>query len=78
MGAVCLVKPVRKTKTFTANNASGGPTVKVHSGTDMKPDGGNTWSVETISLRASYVGPVLEGILHKMEENWNENPDVEP
>jgi hypothetical protein len=72
------VKPVRKTKKFTTQSAGGGTAVKVHIGTDMKPDGGNTWSVEAMSLRASYVGPVLEGILHKMEENWNENPDLEP
>ena len=44
----------------------------------MKPAGENEWSVEAISLRASYVGPVLEGILQKMEEGWNEKPDLEP
>jgi hypothetical protein len=44
----------------------------------MKRAGGNEWSVEAMCLRASYVGPVLEGILHKMEESWQDNPEREP
>lgn len=34
-------------------------------------------SIEAISLRANYVGPVLEEILHEMETHWEGNRDVE-
>jgi hypothetical protein len=70
------VKPVRKT--YTTSSAVGGQKMKVHAGADVKPAGEDAWSVEAISLRASYVGPVLQDILHKMENNWHENQDLEP
>jgi hypothetical protein len=41
------------------------------------PDVNARWTMEAIEWRANYVGPVLEEILHEMQEHGWQDPDAE-
>ena len=61
-------------QTYTAGGAEARPT---QTATDNNPAVGSRWTTEAIERRASYVGPVLEEILHEMQEHGRQNENLE-
>jgi hypothetical protein len=63
------MKPLLQTYTV----GSGGQTVPVDKNSTVNA----RWTMESIEWRANYVGPVLEDILHEMQEHGGQHQDEE-
>jgi hypothetical protein len=64
-------------QTYTASSADSDGTRRIQSTAENMPVAEAEWTMEAIEWRANYVGPVLEDILHQMEEHWQRSLDVE-
>jgi hypothetical protein len=72
------VNPTPKTTTPHGNNMpDAGDLTAIHSLLATTPMTQDDLTIEAITVRANYVGPVLEDILHEMETHGDDNLDTE-